>query len=116
MPGKPNPKLTDDDSPELTAERFERAKPASKVLPRNGFGRGRDRCIALDFSRLGVIHQYRRVAASLSTMACISATDSRSLPTETIVSARDGRPDKVGQDSGFQRLDRIMHFAQWKNI
>jgi uncharacterized protein (DUF4415 family) len=34
MPRKPNPELADDDAPELSAEWFEEAKPASKVLPR----------------------------------------------------------------------------------
>jgi uncharacterized protein (DUF4415 family) len=34
MPRKVNPELADDDSPELTAQWFEKAKPASKVLPR----------------------------------------------------------------------------------
>ncbi|HYN60124.1 MAG TPA: BrnA antitoxin family protein [Rubrivivax sp.] len=33
MPRKPNPELADDDAPELTAQWFEKAKPASKVLP-----------------------------------------------------------------------------------
>jgi uncharacterized protein (DUF4415 family) len=33
MPRKPNPEFADDDVPELTAEWFERAKPASKLLP-----------------------------------------------------------------------------------
>lgn len=34
MSRKPNPELVDDDAPELTAPWFEKAKPASKVLPR----------------------------------------------------------------------------------
>ena len=34
MPRKVAPELVDDDAPELTAEWFEKAKPASKVLPR----------------------------------------------------------------------------------
>lgn len=34
MPRKANPELTDDDTPELTAQWFEKAKRASKVLPR----------------------------------------------------------------------------------
>jgi uncharacterized protein (DUF4415 family) len=34
MPRKPNPELADDDAPELTADWFDKAKPASKVLPR----------------------------------------------------------------------------------
>jgi uncharacterized protein (DUF4415 family) len=34
MRRKPNPELTDDDAPELTADWFDEAKPASKVLPR----------------------------------------------------------------------------------
>lgn len=33
MPRKPNPELADDDAPELTVAWFEKAKPASKVLP-----------------------------------------------------------------------------------
>lgn len=33
MPRKPNPELTDDDTLELSAEWFVKAKPASKVLP-----------------------------------------------------------------------------------
>lgn len=33
MPRKANPGLADDDTPELTAEWFDKAKPASKVLP-----------------------------------------------------------------------------------
>jgi uncharacterized protein (DUF4415 family) len=33
MRRKANPELTDDDAPELTAEWFKDAKPASKVLP-----------------------------------------------------------------------------------
>jgi uncharacterized protein (DUF4415 family) len=33
MPRKSKPELADDDAPELTAQWFERAKPASKVLP-----------------------------------------------------------------------------------
>ncbi len=34
MPRKANPELADDDAPELTAQWFETAKPASRVLPR----------------------------------------------------------------------------------
>jgi uncharacterized protein (DUF4415 family) len=34
MPRKANPELVDDEAPELTAEWFEKAKLASKVLPR----------------------------------------------------------------------------------
>ncbi len=33
MPRKANPELADEDTPELTAEWFDKAKPASKVLP-----------------------------------------------------------------------------------
>ena len=33
MPRKPNPELVDDDAPELGAEWFARARPASEVLP-----------------------------------------------------------------------------------
>lgn len=34
MPRKPNPELVDDDTPELSAEWFEKAKPAAEVLHR----------------------------------------------------------------------------------
>ncbi|MBL8349093.1 MAG: BrnA antitoxin family protein [Burkholderiaceae bacterium] len=34
MPHKPHPERLDDESPELTAEWFAKAKPASEVLPK----------------------------------------------------------------------------------
>jgi uncharacterized protein (DUF4415 family) len=34
MPRKPNPQITDADSPELTKEWFSKAKPASEMLPK----------------------------------------------------------------------------------
>ena len=34
MPRKPNPELIDDDPPEATNEWFQKARPASDVLPR----------------------------------------------------------------------------------
>jgi uncharacterized protein (DUF4415 family) len=34
MPRKPNPELADADTPELSADWFAQAQPASKVLPR----------------------------------------------------------------------------------